>query len=174
MKPVAIMLLLALALCAASSAKAYPWDKDMVDQPSEKPQESPAPPDPGSVPTSGGEIVPVPADELEADDMKLLAALVLNPVPATDESIARGAYFYSVNCQVCHGSEGHGDGPVGLKMQVKAPVDLNDAYVQDQADGELFFTLTRGRAKMPFYRDALSQEERWDVINYVKSEFGSE
>jgi hypothetical protein len=61
---------------------------------------------------------------------------------------------------------------VGEKFVEKAPVDLNDPYTQDQADGSLFFTLTRGRAKMPFYRDALSPLERWDVINYVKSEFG--
>ena len=33
---------------------------------------------------------------------------------------------------------------------------------------------TRGRVAMPFYRDALSQQERWDVINYVKSEFGKQ
>jgi mono/diheme cytochrome c family protein len=49
---------------------------------------------------------------------------------------------------------------------------LNKPYTQDQADGQLFFTLTRGRVAMPFYRDALSQRERWDVINYLRSEFG--
>ena len=54
----------------------------------------------------------------------------------------------------------------------KAPVDLNDAYTQDQTDGQLYFTLTRGRALMPFYRDALIPSERWDVINYVRSDFG--
>jgi len=62
---------------------------------------------------------------------------------------------------------------VGSKFVSKSPVDLNDAYTQDQADGQLFFTLTRGRAVMPFYRDALSVEERWHVINYVKQEFGN-
>ena len=51
-------------------------------------------------------------------------------------------------------------------------MDLNDAYTQDQADGQLFFTLTRGRGLMPLYRDALSPEERWHVINYVKTQFG--
>ncbi len=52
------------------------------------------------------------------------------------------------------------------------PADLNEDYTQDQADGQIFFTLTRGKDAMPFYRDALSQEERWDVVNYVKKEFG--
>ena len=91
---------------------------------------------------------------------------------ASPESIERGRYFYEINCLVCHGEAGKGDGPVGKKFEDKAPVDLNEAYTQDQADGQLFFTLTRGREAMPFYRDALSPEERWDVVNFVKDELG--
>ena len=158
----------------ASLGWAYPWDQDMVDQPSEKAQESIAPPGPGSVPISGGETLPLPLTEEQSLEMKDAAAAIQSPVPATDESIARGKTFYEVNCLVCHGAEGRGDGPVGLKFLEKAPVDLNDAYTQDQADGQLFFTLTRGRVKMPFYRDALSPSERWDVVNFVKNEFGEE
>jgi len=158
-------------LLSAGPGQAYPWDKDMVDQPSEKPQESVGPPGPGSIPVYGGEFVPLPLTDLEGLDMKEAAVTIENPVAATEESIARGKYFYDINCYVCHGSEGRGDGPVGLKFVEKAPVDLNDPYTQDQADGQLFFTLTRGRALMPFYRDALSPMERWDVVNFVKSEF---
>jgi mono/diheme cytochrome c family protein len=159
-------------MAPASLGWAYSWDKDMVDQPSEKAQESIAPPGPGSVPTNGGETVPLPLTDQESADMKEAAAAIENPVAATAESIARGRVFYEINCLVCHGAQGLGDGPVGQKFVEKAPVDLNDAYTQDQAVGQLFFTLTRGRAKMPFYRDALSPAERWDVINYVKNEFG--
>ena len=161
-------------VCPPTAGWAYPWDKDMVDQPSEKAQESMAPPGPGSVPIDGGETVPLPLTDEEASDMKDAAAALQNPVPATEESIARGKYFYEINCLVCHGPEGRGDGPVGEKFVEKAPVDLTDAYTQDQADGQLFFTLTRGRVKMPFYRDALSPAERWDVVNYVKSAFGAQ
>ncbi len=168
------LLIFALLVLPAGIAGAYPWNKDMVDQPSEKAQESIAPPGPGSVPINGGETMPIPQNDQERSDMKKAAAAVENPVPATVESIARGKVFYEINCLVCHGAEGLGDGPVGVKFVDKAPVDLNDAYTQDQAVGELFFTLTRGRDKMPFYRDALSPTERWDVINYIKNEFGEE
>jgi len=163
-----------LLLLPAGMSWAYPWDKDMVDQPSEKAQESMAPPGPGSIPITGGETVPLPLTDTESLDMKEAAVSIANPVAATAESIERGEYFYEINCFVCHGTEGRGDGPVGLKFVEKAPVDLNDPYTQDQADGQLFFTLTRGRAKMPFYRDALSPSERWDVINYIKNTFGDE
>ena len=163
---------IAVSLMLPVLSSAYEWDKDMVDQPSEKAQESEAPPGPGSIPTNGGELVPQPRTDLEFDEMKEAAVALENPVPADAESIARGKVFYDTNCFVCHGSGGLGDGPVGQKFVEKAPVDLNDAYTQDQADGQLFFTLTRGRALMPFYRDALSQEERWDVVNYLRSAFG--
>ena len=154
----------------------FPWNKDFVDQLAQKAQESPAPAEPNSVPVVGGETLPaLPADitEEEMDALKDAAAVIPNPIPATAESIARGAELYDMTCVVCHGPEGNGEGPVGLKFLTKAPVDLNEEYTQDQADGSLFFTLTRGRALMPFYRDALNVEERWHVINYVKSEFGT-
>lgn len=153
----------------------YPWDQDMVDQPSPKPQKSPAPagPGPGSVPIEGGETLPAPTTDAGMDQAKKTAAALINPIPASAESLARGASLFETNCRVCHGSQGRGDGPVGRKFVTKSPVDLHEDYTQQQADGELFFTLTRGRALMPFYRDALSATERWDVINYVKHEFGN-
>ena len=174
MKRQMLLLTVILTMIPASLGWSYPWDQDMVDQPAEKAQESVAPPGPGSVPIAGGETLPLPLTDNEAADMKDAAAALQNPVEASVESIARGKYFYEINCLVCHGAEGRGDGPVGQKFVEKAPVDLHDPYTQDQADGQLFFTLTRGRVLMPFYRDALSHSERWDVINYVKSEFGAE
>lgn len=169
--PLSVLL---VSICVTPlTAQAYPWDKDMVDQPSIKAQEAEAPADPGGVPVNGGESLPLPLTEQESFDYKDAAIDLQNPVPATADSINRGKTFYDVNCLVCHGADGRGEGPVGLKFVEKAPVDLNDAYTQDQSDGQIFFTLTRGRVKMPFYRDALSPQERWDVVNYLRSEFGA-
>lgn len=162
------------ALVAAMSAGAFPWNKDMADQPSAKPQESRPPPPPDSVPVSGRETVPAPTTERELFKAKDDAAALRNPVPATAQSVARGASLYRVNCVVCHGKSGRGDGPVGRQFTRTPPVDLNKQYTQGQADGQLFFTLTRGRVAMPAYRDALSPQERWDVINYLRSEFGKQ
>ena len=165
------MILVLLVLSATGWG--YPWDKDMVDQPTAKPQESEAPAGPGSVPVEGGETLPAPTTEAEMFAAKDAAVSVENPVVATPESVAQGEYLYQITCLVCHGAGGLGDGPVGQLLST-APVDLNDAYTQDQADGQIFFTITRGRVTMPYYRDALSHEERWHVINYLRAEFGSE
>lgn len=166
------LLIAMLVLFPALSAHAFPWDKDMANQPSMKAQEAPAPAAPNAVPTSGREFLPAPTNEKELFAAKDAAAAIRNPISATPQSIARGAELYRVTCAVCHGEQGRGDGPVGRKFD-PSPVDLSKPYTQDQADGQLFFTLTRGRVAMPFYRDALSQSERWDVINFLRSEFGS-
>lgn len=162
-----------LLLSYASGGWSYPWDKDMVDQPSAKPQESVAPAQPNGIPIEGGETVPAPTTEAGMFDAKDEAASIDNPVPATPESLARGRKLYMVNCQVCHGLEGRGGGPISQFFELY-PLDLNDPYIQDQADGQIFFTLTRGGIAMPFYRDALSQHERWDVINFLRQEFGQQ
>ncbi|MBT8143461.1 MAG: cytochrome c, partial [Gammaproteobacteria bacterium] len=73
------------------------------------------------------------------------------------------------HCASCHGAGGSGDGPVGLKY-VPPPMDLTTDYVQQQADGQLFYTITHGGVVMPFYRDAIDIEDRWHLINYIKSE----
>ncbi len=161
-----------LLLSQANLGWGYPWDQDMVDQPIAKPQRTPAPPGPNSIPIVGGETMPAPTTDQGMDEAKDAAAAIPNPIPMSPESLAQGEYLYQINCLVCHGKEGLGDGPVGQKFVTKSPVDLHEDYTQDQADGQLFFTLTRGRALMPFYRDALSVAERWHVINYVKNEFG--
>jgi mono/diheme cytochrome c family protein len=172
--PASIFIIL-LLVGQSSVSWGFPWNKDFVDQLSIKAQEALAPTEPDSTPVAGGETLPaLPADisEAEMDALKDDAAAISNPIPASAESVARGAELYAMTCVTCHGTEGLGDGPVGLFFETKSPVDLNEDYTQDQADGSLFFTLTRGRALMPFYRDALNVAERWDVINYVKAEFG--
>ncbi len=164
--------LLLIPLLALLAGPGCFWDKDMVDQPSAKPQASIAPAEPDAIPTWGGETVPEPDSERALFAAKDAAAALHNPIAATRESIARGADFYQVHCLVCHGEQGLGDGPVGVKFTDPSPVDLNDAHTQDQADGQLFFTITRGRVVMPFYRDALNPAERWDLVNFIRARFG--
>ena len=75
MKRAGLVIAAALLLLPVSLG-AYPWDKDMVDQPSEKAQESVAPPDPGAVPVDGGEAMPLPLNDDQADRMKDAAAVI--------------------------------------------------------------------------------------------------
>lgn len=168
-----VPLLLAGLVAATPAVQALPWSKDMVDQPAVKAQEARVERPDGVVPVTGSDEAKTPASLAEVAMFRLEAARDLrNPEQATDASVARGKVVYETHCSVCHGTSGTGDGPVGLKF-VPPPMDLTTDYVQLQADGQLYYTITHGGIVMPFYRDAIVTQDRWHLINYLKREFSS-
>jgi mono/diheme cytochrome c family protein len=164
----AVRALVLAALAALPGAlSALPWDKDMVDQPSVKAQEKRVDEPKDTVPAQGREGTPKPQSLAELVMARAQAASIANPTPATPESLARGKALYETHCLPCHGAEGHGDGPVGQKF-VPQPMNLATDYVQQQPDGQLWYTITWGGVVMPFYHDAIMPADRWNVVNYVK------
>ncbi len=115
----------------------------------------------GVLPRSGGELTP-PREERDA------AAKRPNPVKANPESVAMGKALFTIYCAPCHGPAGKGDGPVTPKFI--PPPDLTNATLQKQrTDGYWQHVLGTGGAVMPAYGEALSPEERWHVVNFVRS-----
>ena len=156
-------------LLTASFSQAFPWSKDMRDQPAVKPQKAEVRGTPDSVPASGTDEFPAPRSLAEIVETRVvLAAGLKNPVAGDDESIAAGKVAYELHCQVCHGASGKGDGPVGKKY-LPTPMDLGKDYVQLQEDGSIYYTITHGGVYMPFYRDAIKKQDRWNIVNYIKN-----
>lgn len=91
-----------------------------------------------------------------------------NPIAADEASISRGKKVYIKECLSCHGKKGKGDGPSVATLE-KSPGDLTSSKVQSQTDGELFWKITEGRKPMPSTKTSLTEEERWQVINYVRT-----
>ena len=165
--PLAAMLLCA-ALAASGALNALPWNDDMKDQPSVKTQESQVELPAESVPSDGGEL-DGPADLPELVRARLSAGERLSgPLPADDADEDRGPLMYETYCQVCHGAAGAGDGSVGQKYNPQ-PMDLTLPYVQNQPDGQLFYTITHGGVVMPSYRFAMSKEDRWRIVRYLRT-----
>jgi mono/diheme cytochrome c family protein len=94
-----------------------------------------------------------------------------NPVPADGVSLQRGAILFSLNCAVCHGAQGHGDGPVTQfwRQDARRPANLTDPRIGQYADGVLYGIVTQGFGGMPPLRENMNEREYWDVINYVRS-----
>jgi mono/diheme cytochrome c family protein len=91
-----------------------------------------------------------------------------NPVPSDDASIAAGKAVFVKECLQCHGEKGKGDGPASKDLKIK-PHDLSADAVAKQTDGALFWKLTEGRTPMPSYDKTLSETQRWQAINYVRT-----
>lgn len=92
-----------------------------------------------------------------------------NPVPATAASVQQGRMLYQGNCLLCHGEKGAGDGPWVEKLTVK-PADLSDRHMMSEmTDGEIFWKVSTGRDPMPSFAENLTEEQRWHLVNYLRS-----
>jgi mono/diheme cytochrome c family protein len=91
-----------------------------------------------------------------------------NPVPATPDSIAAGKQVYIAQCVKCHGDAGKGDGPSASSLTPR-PRDLSDPAVASQTDGALFWKITTGRKPMPTFENLISEDDRWNVVNYIRT-----
>jgi mono/diheme cytochrome c family protein len=96
------------------------------------------------------------------------AAKKKNPIPFDDKSVAAGKVVFTAQCLSCHGPAGHGDGPAAKDLNPK-PRNLSDPAIQSQTDGSMFWKITEGRKPMPTFGTLISEDDRWNVINYVRT-----
>ena len=90
-------------------------------------------------------------------------------VPYAASSIAHGQEIYRASCASCHGVSGQGDGPAGAGLSPR-PADLTAPHTNDHTAGDMFWWLTHGLRKgMPGFGDTLSEDDRWDVINFIRA-----
>ncbi len=171
MKQTRTSLIFLLLLLLPGTAITLPWDKDMRDQPSVKAQESKVETPPESVPITVDEPIQPPENIGELVKARLQAGAMKNPVPITGVSVNQGKVLYDIQCAVCHGKHGHGDGMVGRKF-IPDPMNLTLDYVRIQPDGQLFYTISHGSIAMPSYRDSITVRDRWHLINYIKAVLG--
>jgi mono/diheme cytochrome c family protein len=118
---------------------------------------------PAGVVPRGGELI-LPKEQRE------VAARRPNPVKPSPESVNVGRQHYVTFCAPCHGLEGKGgvSGPVATKF-IPTP-DLTSADLQRlRTDGYWHSYIVAGGAVMPAYSEALSSEEAWHIVNFLRS-----
>lgn len=155
-----IALAVGALLVSAAPGLAMPWSRDMYEEPSVSPSESAGVPPPEHA-------VPVTGEEPEVRSRIAAGRTLTNPVAATEASILNGHKLFATYCSPCHGAEGHGDGPVARKLAV--PPDFRSEQVRKRADGFLYATIRIGGVIMPSYGHVLSPQERWDLVNFIRS-----
>lgn len=99
-----------------------------------------------------------------------------NPITPDANSMLIGEILYAEHCVMCHGATGRGDGVLAVTLNPR-PADLAIHTVPGaHTDGELFSWISDGfssTAAMPAFRTVLSDEERWHLVNYIRT-FGQQ
>jgi mono/diheme cytochrome c family protein len=94
---------------------------------------------------------------------------VKNPVPNTPESRSRGQKIYTGKCASCHGEKGDGRGEMAKQLN-PTPPDFTDRHMmREMTDGEIFWKINTGRGPMPGYEKEVTEGERWNLVNYIRS-----
>jgi mono/diheme cytochrome c family protein len=133
------------------------WVSMMEIQPSYKAQSAP---------------LPLPKDSIPVEGPAYIAGLgsPVNPVPADQVSLTRGAELYAINCTICHGDKADGKGKIAGFLQPNKPANLLEGNAKNSSDGAIFMVISDGIiGSMPALRENLTVRDRWDVVNYVRS-----
>ncbi len=144
------------------------WFAQMKEQPAVQALESVRPLEPpaGTIPFGGIEpridfAVPAFAPEAQA---------LVNPMPASEQSVVRGKYVYEIYCDVCHGADGMANppSPVAQKLASGGMPVPPLAAVPGYSDGFLFTKIRYGKPGMPGYPQ-IPPQDRWHVVNYLRT-----
>jgi mono/diheme cytochrome c family protein len=94
----------------------------------------------------------------------------INPVAMTPEAMADGEKNYNIYCGICHGGNMQGKGWLVQKTPYgQAPANLLDDRLVNSSEGYLNHIIQYGLNAMGSYAYAMTREERWEVVGYIKS-----
>ena len=94
-----------------------------------------------------------------------------NPVPRTEQALARARAHFADHCASCHGNDGKGRTKMGQGLYPKAP-DMTGPETQDLSDGEIFFIIENGvrLTGMPAWGEQGPHDatETWELVHFVR------
>jgi mono/diheme cytochrome c family protein len=95
-------------------------------------------------------------------------ASLTNPVAPDSASVNRGRIQYQINCAVCHGPAGLGNGPVVKYGLFPPAIGAAANPAAGYSDGYIFGIIRNGRGLMPSY-NRIEEADRWDIVNYIRT-----
>src|SRR5207237_8245961 len=94
-----------------------------------------------------------------------------NPVAPDARSLLNGRKYFTINCAVCHGYGGKGDGPVVAKGFPGIPLVGPASPAPGRTDGYIWGMIRNGGGLMPSY-DRIDELYSCDVVYSVRGLHG--
>ena len=91
-----------------------------------------------------------------------------NPFEGNKTATAEGKLIYEQMCVLCHGLKGTGNGEAGLSLEKRPANFLALQDIQNETDGEIFWKITAGKPPMSSYDELLTEDQRWQLVNYIR------
>jgi mono/diheme cytochrome c family protein len=90
------------------------------------------------------------------------------PVTGSRELLERGQKVFTINCAVCHGATGQGNG-ITTKYGLLGVANYHQDKYRQMADGQIFNTITNGYNSMMAYGDKVTVKDRWAIVAYIRA-----
>jgi len=90
------------------------------------------------------------------------------PLKVDHEVVARGQERFNINCAVCHGPVGLGNG-ITSQFGLVGIANFHDSRIRKMPDGQIFNTITWGKNTMGAYGSNITVEDRWAIISYIRA-----
>lgn len=87
-----------------------------------------------------------------------------NPLPYTEENLAKGAELYNIYCGICHGKNGNGQGHLVKTEKILGVPSYADREI---TQGSIYHVMYWGINYMGSYASQTSEEERWQIAHHV-------
>jgi len=149
---------LLIGLGMSSKVQALPFNDDMVESQ-----------------ISAGQVMrPKVADTVPLGSADYLtyskeeAALLKNIKTANPVSVLTGKRLFAINCSPCHGKISKKNYVPGAVSQFMPGPNLADDFYKQRTDGDILATVKYGNIIMPAIGWKLSNNEIWDIVNYIR------
>jgi len=90
------------------------------------------------------------------------------PFTPTLATLKRGQERYQIQCVVCHGATGAGNG-IATKYGLVGVANLNQQRLRDMTDGEIYNTIANGKNTMLGYGGVIQVPDRWAIVAYIRA-----
>jgi mono/diheme cytochrome c family protein len=89
------------------------------------------------------------------------------PVEVTPALMARGQERYTINCMICHGASGAGNGVVS-QYGLAGIASFHVERIRKMPDGHIYNTIVHGKGLMGGYPH-ITIEDRWAIVAYIRA-----